>query len=177
MTAAGHWACALALVSTLAVTGCSTNSHPAAAPDCADLVSAGATNARGDMTSFAFIFVNGSGSTCSLRAPAVSPIGDSGAALAIPQDSANGAQDAALQLAPNQAGAIPYTISSLSCLQTVRFDHVVARFSGGANLQIPSAGELCPGSRITVSAPVTAVSCEDGSFRWVASNSGLKPTC
>lgn len=177
MTAAGYWTCAFALVSALAATGCSTVSHPTAAPDCADLVSAGAVNARGDMTRFAFVFINGSGSTCSLRVPAVSLIGDSGAALKIPQDSASGTDDAALQLPPHQAVAIPYMISSLGCSQTLRFDHVVARFSGGVNVQVPLAGELCPGSRISVSAPVTALTCEDGTFRWVPSDSGLRPTC
>lgn len=132
MTAAGTWACAVALVGALTASGCATDSHPAAAPDCAELVTAGATNTRGDMTRFAFVFVNDSDSTCSLRAPAVSLIGDSGAPLEIPQGSAEGAKGAALQLPPHQAGAIPYGISSLSCSQTLRYDHVVARFSGGS---------------------------------------------
>jgi hypothetical protein len=177
MTRTGDWACAFALVSALTAIGCSMVSHPTAAPNCDDLVGVGSVNTRGDLTKWAFVFINGSGSTCSLRAPAVSLIDTAGAALEIPQDFAPGAKDAALQLPAHQAVAIPYTISSLECSQTLRFDHVVAGFSGGVSTRIPLAGELCPGSRIVVFAPIAAVSCEDGTFVWVPSGSGLRPRC
>jgi hypothetical protein len=174
---------AIAIVAGLVAVDVYRRSHSAPAiagptVECSELVSVGGA-ARGlnPTSNEVLLFINGSDSTCTIGAPSVLLIGDSGKALDVPQDWAPGAHQR-LQLGPRQAAAVPYSISSLGCLVALRFGHVAATFSGGVTVPVTLAGELCAGSRITVSAPIPAHSCADGSFTWTSSNSpGFKPTC
>jgi hypothetical protein len=90
--------------------------------DCTNLVSAGAAW-RGDPTKPVLLFINGSAAGCKLKAPAVSLIDESGNELDVPQHFAHGANEAVLQLEAHQAFAVPYSITSLACEQTLRFVH------------------------------------------------------
>jgi len=167
----------VALVALIA-TGCGTFSGPTETKACSDLVSAG-SGSRGDgLTEPAFLFINGSGSLCALLEPAFSFIDGSGAAIDIHQNLTPGAEGQALQLGAHKAAAIPYTFDPVAqCSQSVRFGHVVATFSGGIDVRIGLAGELCPGGRMTVSAPIPALICKDGTFAWAPPKSGVTARC
>ncbi len=137
--------CTGALMAMMMASACGSTPPPIATRDCTNLVSAGAAW-RGDPTKPVLLFINGSAAGCKLKAPAVSLIDESGNELAVPQDFAPGANEAVLQLEAHQAFAVPYSSTSLACEQTLRFVHMLARFSGGISVHIATAGELCPGS-------------------------------
>jgi hypothetical protein len=160
-------AIAIAIVAASSGTACQS----VQAPSCANLVSAGVAF-RGDLTKAVFLFINGADSACTLHAPMISLIGDTGIRLDIPQDWAPMANEQVLQLEAHDVGAIPFVIASMECAQTLRFDHITANFNGGVMVRVPGGGEVCPGSRIRVSAPVAAQMCADGSFGWTFPGGG-----
>jgi hypothetical protein len=143
---------------------------------CSELVSSGSA-AHGDLTKAAFLFINGSSAACTVTAPTISLIGSAGTALDVPQDEAPGAREG-MHLAAHRAVAIPYSITSLECSQTLRYGYMTATFSSGQSIRIEVAGETCPGSRITISPPIPAQICANGTFAWaVPGQPGLKSSC
>jgi hypothetical protein len=174
---------AVAIIAGLLAAGSLLRNHDKSANNgpvvvaCADLVSAGAAS-RGGLTMQVFLFINASDSECTLTAPTISLIEASGLALDIPQDLAPGVKEAVLRVGAHQAAAVPYSINSLQCSQSLRFEQVKAIFSGTVEVRIALAGELCPGSRIVIAAPIPAKTCADGTFAWALPNSrGLAPSC
>jgi hypothetical protein len=166
----------LALVVVLLSTGCSSASPVTKVDNCTALVRAGA-GFRGTTSNQVFLVINGSESTCALKPPTLSLVGDSGTRLDVAQDWAPGASDQVLRLGAHKPAAVPYSITSLPCGQTLRFRHVTATF-GAVSVAIALAGETCPGSRIRVSTPIPARICANGSFTWASpGGGGLLPEC
>jgi hypothetical protein len=159
----------VAVVFAILATSSGSACNSVQAADCTNLVSAGAAS-RGDITKLALLFINGAASACTLRAPMISLIDDAGASLDIPQDWAPLANEQVLRLEAQHAAAVPFEITSLECAQTLRYAYSTAIFGGGVKARVPAAGELCPGSRIRVWAPVAAEMCTDGSFAWSSPN-------
>ena len=154
---------------------------PAQTAHCEHLSSAGVASSleTRKMGVSVFLFINNSASTCTLGTPAISFIDASGGRLDVPQDRAPGATEGITSLGAGKAAAVPFSFDSTSCGQmSLMFDHVRATFIGGVDIRIAHAGDMCTGSRITVSAPISAQSCADGSFVWdMPNSSGPKPTC
>ena len=157
----------LAFAVALLATGLGSACNSVQAPECANLVSAGQAF-RGDISNSVFLFINGSDSACTLRAPTISLNDDAGIRLDVPQDWAPLANEQALRLDTQNAAAVPFTITPLQCSRTLRSSYFTAIFRGGLKVRVSVIVELCPGSRIRVWAPVPAQMCADGSFVWIS---------
>jgi hypothetical protein len=152
-------------------------SQPTTAVACTRLVYVGDAS-LGDALKPAYLFVNGLNSTCALKAPAVSYITGSGAAVNVRQEWAMGANENALLVEAHKPAAVPYTTSLEECQQDAPYEFVVMNFSSGVTIRAPESGSLCPGSLITVWTPVAAQACADFSYAWSAPNgSGSKHGC
>jgi hypothetical protein len=133
--------------------GCGTP-PPSSAAGCSDLLASTEGHFAPGIDARFFKYTNGSDSTCSLGAPEVSFIDHSGHPVDIPQDWTAGAKASSVQVGAHSTAFVPYAFTYPSCTEaTISFDHIVTTFPRDVRVTIETAGGMCPGTRIQVSAP------------------------